>query len=309
MSLMNRRNFLTLAGGVAGAACVGPNAFAAVRRVEDFEYIFFTDTHLEPELNGVQGCSMAFKKMRGLHADFAIQGGDHVIDTLAVPKAKSLELFHTYDDTQQQLGLKVHHTIGNHDCLGLFEKSGVATTDPLFGKGFFKEHIGPTYYSFDHKGVHFIVMDTVGLTSDRQYEGRVDAAQIAWLEKDLAGVSAMTPVIVTVHIPLVSAINSFEVESTAPHKYNGMTVANSHDVIRHFKGKNVLGVFQGHTHVNERVEYMGIPYMTSGAVCGNWWRGVRLGTPEGYTVVSVKGGKLSTRYETYGFKSVDPNNT
>jgi hypothetical protein len=34
-----------------------------------------------------------------------------------------------------------------------------------------------------------------------------------------------------------------------------------------------------------------------------------MGTPEGLTVVEVKDGKLSTRYETYGFRSVDPQNT
>jgi hypothetical protein len=31
-----------------------------------------------------------------------------------------------------------------------------------------------------------------------------------------------------------------------------------------------------------------------------------MGFPEGFTVVSVRDGKVSTRYETYGFQSVDP---
>jgi hypothetical protein len=46
--------------------------------------------------------------------------------------------------------------------------------------------------------------------------------------------------------------------------------------------------------------------MTGGAVCGNWWHGSRMGFPEGFTVVSLREGKISARYETYGFKSVDP---
>jgi hypothetical protein len=71
----------------------------------------------------------------------------------------------------------------------------------------------------------------------------------------------------------------------------------------------VLGVLQGHTHVNETVVWKGVPYITSGAVCGNWWHGTHLGTPEGFTVVTVANGKLSTRYETYGFKTVAPQNT
>jgi hypothetical protein len=88
-----------------------------------------------------------------------------------------------------------------------------------------------------------------------------------------------------------------------------MSVANADEVIRLFEGHNVLGVLQGHTHINERVEWHGVPYITSGAVSGNWWQGTRMGTPEGFTVVTVADGRLTTRYETYGFKAVDPHNT
>jgi hypothetical protein len=34
-----------------------------------------------------------------------------------------------------------------------------------------------------------------------------------------------------------------------------------------------------------------------------------MGTPEGFTVVTVANNKLTTRYETYGFKAVNPKNT
>ena len=68
-------------------------------------------------------------------------------------------------------------------------------------------------------------------------------------------------------------------------------------------------MLQGHTHINENVEYKGVNYVTSGAICGNWWKGTRMGTPEGFTVVSVANGRMTTRYETYGFKAVAPDNT
>jgi len=103
-----------------------------VLAVQDFEFVFFTDTHLQPELDAAKGCDMAFKKMRGVKADFAIQGGDHVFDALAVPKARSLSLFEMYDKTQQDLGLEVHHAIGNHDVLGLTPVSGVDPSDPQY---------------------------------------------------------------------------------------------------------------------------------------------------------------------------------
>ena len=96
-----------------------------------------------------------------------------------------------------------------------------------------------------------------------------------------------------------------------PHAYksaSAVTVTNAAHVIALFEGHNVIGVSPGHTHVNEAVLWKGIPFITSGAVCGNWWRGSRLGIPEGFTVVELAKGKMTTRCETYGFKSVNPAN-
>ena len=317
MNRMNRRNFLSLLGATGAAATLKlpvlaesatkPDSKAAA--LQDFDFIFLTDTHIQPELDATKGCDMAFKKMRTIRADFAIQGGDHVFDSLGVPKERALSLFDLYEKTQQDLSLKVYHTIGNHDCLGIYTKSGMATTDPLYGKKYYEEHVSKTYYSFNHKGVHFIVLDSIGITDDRAYEGRIDAEQLAWLANDLKAQSAGAPVVVSTHIPLVSAFNSYIPVPKTPPEHHGNTVANSDEVIKLFEGHNVLGVFQGHTHINERVDWHGVPYITSGAVSGNWWQGTHMGAPEGFTVVSIKGGRLSTRYETYGFQSVDPHNT
>jgi 3',5'-cyclic-AMP phosphodiesterase len=310
MLSFDRRRFLAGLGAAGAATLAPPTSFALAEPApEDFEFLFLTDTHLEPELNAAKGCEMAFRKMRGHKADFALHGGDHVFDALAVPKQRTLSLFDLYSKTEQDLGLKVYHTIGNHDVVGLSPASGMAPDDPIYGKAFYQDHIGKTYYSFDHKGVHFIVLDSIGLTPDRAYEGRIDAAQLAWLAGDLEAQGGRKPILVSVHIPLVSAIDNYlPVPEMAP-AHHAMTVANSADVTKLFAGHNVLAVLQGHTHINERVEWHGVPYITSGAVCGNWWKGTRLGVPEGYTVVSMRGGKLSTRYETYGFRTVAPENT
>lgn len=307
MVSVDRRRFLswTAAAAAASALQATPFAFAAEpASVQDFEFIFFTDTHIEPELDAAHGCAMAFRRMRDVRADFAIQGGDHVFDSLGVPKVRSVSLFELYDKTQQDLSLKVYHTIGNHDCVGVYAASGMAVTDPLYGKKYYEDHVGRTYYSFDHKGVHFIILDSIGITEDRAYEGRIDAGQLQWLRADLANTPAARPIIVSVHIPLVTAFDSYVPLPAHLPAHHGGSVANSAEVIPLFAGHHVLAVLQGHTHINERVEWQGIPYITSGAVSGNWWKGVRMGTPEGYTVVSIREGKLTTRYETYGFHSV-----
>jgi 3',5'-cyclic AMP phosphodiesterase CpdA len=177
------------------------------------------------------------------------------------------------------------------------------------------ERVGPTYYSFDHKGYHFIVLDTIQPTPDRSWEARIDQPQLDWLSADLAKLPPGAPVIVTAHVPLITGFASYTAPSaggsgtTPPSTHPQLIVANAWEVLPLLEKHNVLAVFQGHTHVNEVVSFHGIQFITSGAVSGNWWHGTRLGTPEGFTVVSLRNSKLSYRYETYGFQSIAPQNT
>ncbi len=214
----------------------------------------------------------------GLKADFVIQGGDHAFDSLAVPKARALSLFDLYEKTEQDLGMKVHHTIGNHDVVGIFPASGVSPTDPQYGKKIFADRFGKPYYSFDHKDTTSSCWIPSASPSDRFYEGRIDEEQKQWLANDLTALPSGTPVIVSVHIPLVTAFYSYVPVPAKPEAHHGLSVANADEVIKLFEGHNVLGVLQGHTHINERVEWHGVPYITSGAISGNWWKGTRMGT-------------------------------
>jgi 3',5'-cyclic AMP phosphodiesterase CpdA len=261
---------------------------------------------------------MAFRKAATIRADFAIQGGDHVFDALAVDRKRADSLFDLYGHTEQVLGLKVHHTIGNHDHFGLFTKSGVEPGAPGYGKQMYEERVGPTHYSFDHKGYHFVVLDTIQPTPDRSWEARIDAPQLAWLAADLDKLPSGAPVIVIGHVPLISAAAQYAAPTAASGSgvaaasavtHPQMTVANAWEVLPILEKHNTLAVFQGHTHINEVIRFRGIPYITSGAICGNWWHGTRWGIPEGFTVVSLRNGKLDWRYATYGFQSVAPENT
>jgi 3',5'-cyclic AMP phosphodiesterase CpdA len=170
----------------------------------------------------------------------------------------------------------------------------------------YEDRIGKTYYSFDHKGYHFVVLDSIQPTEDRLWEARIDDKQMDWLADDLHAAGAKTPVIGVVHVPLVTAFGTFGADPTRPAgKYSTLTVANAPQVLKTFDGHNVIAVLQGHTHVNEVVEYKYTKFITGGAVCGNWWHGPRMGFPEGFTVVSLRDGNITTRYEASGFQSVD----
>lgn len=66
-----------------------------------------------------------------------------------------------------------------------------------FGKG----SKGAGWYSFDHKGVHFVgLVNVVDLKAGGL--GTLGAEQLSWLEKDLAGRSSSTPIVIFAHIPL-----------------------------------------------------------------------------------------------------------
>jgi predicted phosphodiesterase len=100
------------------------------------------------------------------------------------------------------------------------------------------------------------------------------------------------------HIPLLTAylpLDDLKVTKEI------MTVANCREVLDLLWPYRLKAVLQGHTHVRETVTYNGCQFITSGAVSGNWWRGARLGHPEGFGVLAVKGGEISWSYRTYGF--------
>jgi 3',5'-cyclic-AMP phosphodiesterase len=304
-STLNRRRFLSLAGAAAGVLAAGDKSDAEpAGQKKDFSFIFFTDTHLQPELNAAEGTSMAFRKARTIRADFAISGGDLVFDVAAVPRDRALSLYDMYTKAEQDLGLKIYHTIGNHDVVGAGADL-ISQSDPMYGKRLWSQKFGETYYSFDRKGYHFVVLDSIEYQPDHSFIGRVDADQMAWLAKDLAAQPKGAPVIVIVHMPLASSAFSYDGPDT--YKRASMVmVTNAREVIGLLDEYNVIAVLQGHTHINEQVVWKGKTFLTSGAVCGNWWRGSRLGIPEGFTVVHLNNGRFSTEYVTYGFKSVDP---
>ena len=307
--IFDRRKFLQSVAGAGAALALGAHALSGAEAAppESFDFVFFTDTHIEPELNAPQGCDACFRKIAGIKSEFAIMGGDHVYDALSVDGTRASLVYDLYRKTEQQLQMKLYHTIGNHDVFGVETKSGVSPGDPAYGKKMYEERIrGRTYYSFDHRGYHFAILDSIQPTPDRMWEARIDEPQVIWLADDLKKVGPSAPVIVVTHVPLVTAFTTYATIDEPNPKYNTLTVANTPQVLKVLEGHNVIAVLQGHTHVNEIVSYKNTQYITSGAVCGNWWHGPRMGTPEGFTVVSLREGKISTRYETYGFRSVDP---
>ena len=158
------------------------------------------------------GAEFSFIQVSDSHIGFNKAANQDVSGTLklAIDKINALDgehdlLLHTGDithssraaefDTAQQIvrGAKVgemFYVPGEHDI----SDDGVLYLE-RFGKG----TSGTGWYSFTHKGVHFI-----GLNNSQQLDqlGSLGADQLAWLKNDLGGLSSSTPIIVFAHIPL-----------------------------------------------------------------------------------------------------------
>jgi Icc protein len=305
---MNRRSFLQLTTAAGAAIATGCAPSTAPKQsagsAEEWSFVHFTDPHIQPELKADEGCKLAFRTITKRKPDFAISGGDLVFDALAVDRPKADSLFTLYKEAAKHLEVPQYNTIGNHDVFGLYTKSGIAPTDPMYGKKLYEDLIGPRYHSFDHKGWHFISLDSIGMTLERQYIGQIDDEQLTWLKNDLEKTGTSTPVVVVTHIPLLSAFPQTILEPGASTA--GILITNVREVLEVLKPYNVKMVLQGHTHICERLEYQGTQYITSGAISANWWKGPRFGFAEGYTVLTVKGDEISWSYETYGWNAEVP---
>jgi len=132
--ILDRRKFLTTLA-TASAAMALPR-FPSVKPLApgSFDFVFFTDTHIQPELDAAHGCDMCFRKIASTNPEFAIMGGDHVYDATAVNGVRAGMVFDLYKRTEQALAMPLHHAIGNHDIFGVMKQSGIAPTDPLYRK-------------------------------------------------------------------------------------------------------------------------------------------------------------------------------
>jgi Icc protein len=133
----------------------------------------------------------AVDKINGLpHApEFLLHTGD--ISHLSKP-----EEFDTVDQILKSAQAKeVFYVPGEHDVTDGDGKEYLGR----YGKN----TQGAGWYSFDKKGVHFVgLVNVMNLKAGGL--GSLGADQLDWIQKDLAPLSASTPVVVFAHIPLWS---------------------------------------------------------------------------------------------------------
>ena len=174
----------------------------------------------------------------------------------------------------------------------------------------YERHFGDTYYSFDHKGWHFIVLNSLEVRGKR-YIGMVNEEQIDWLKKDLAKVDKMTPIAVTVHIPLVTTYKQIYPKKPITEVPNNLYVYNRKEVLDAFVDHNLKLVLQGHMHWIEDLNIQGrTRFITGGSIAGRpSWRRVddrgdgQFYNEEGFMHIFIKGQEIEWKYIDIGWEA------
>ncbi len=204
MKEINRREFLGLIGisGVSliSLSSIGSRAFAygGMKVDDDFSFVQMSDTHwgfsgpaINPDATGTLKKAISIVNNLKTQPDFIVFTGDltHSTDDPA-ERRRRLSEFRDITKTLKQDTIKF--LPGEHDAAA---DNGAA----------YQEILGQTHYSFDHKGVHFIVLDNV---SDPR--GSLGDAQLEWLGRETRKIDRTSQIIVLTHRPLFDLYPQWE---------------------------------------------------------------------------------------------------
>jgi Icc protein len=299
---MKRLLILLVFLGIFTAGCRQLKQGGNEDSIKEFSFAFLTDIHLQPELGAVDGFQKAIDTLNILDPDFIITGGDLVMDVLDQTYGRADSLYSLYQEMSKGFNMPVYNTVGNHEVYGWHRNEEGIEDHPEFGKKMFENRLGDRYYSFDHKGWHFIVLDALARHPSGYYMGKIDKEQIDWLKTDLQNVEKETPIVISVHLPFVTTWAQIGQGSLTANPENAVTT-NSLEVLQLFKEYNLKLVLQGHLHFLEDI-FVGnkIHFITAGAVCGYLWRERPDTFPEeGFLLIHVSGNEFDWEYVDYGW--------
>lgn len=235
----DRRSFLKISGAALGigvlyqvaplASAEASEAFRLLGRnsgeaVTPFSFIQLSDAHVgfngPPDPLGTKAFERAVEMVNALphQPDLVLFTGDLTHDS--EDKDVHAKRMANFCEIAGRLKTKKLMCVpGEHDA-------------GLDGGALFRENFGPSNYSFDHRGVHFIALDNVS-----RAKPEVGPEQIAWLKKDLTRFSKSAPIVVFTHRPLFDLKPEWE-----------WFTSDGDDVMNVLAGYENVTVLYGHIH-------------------------------------------------------------
>jgi 3',5'-cyclic AMP phosphodiesterase CpdA len=249
---MKRRSFLkcmawggtglvwAMNGGVLSASEL---LAGSKRKPAGFSFVQISDSHIgfnrDPNHDVSKTLQEAVDKINALEEQpaFVIHTGDitHLAEAAQFDTAAQILI--------SAKANQIYYVPGEHD---VFTDDGKLYLE-RFGRG----TQGQGWQSFDYNGVHFIGLINVlnlkqgsGTGLGGSGFGQLGQEQLAWLQKDVKGLSASTPVVVFAHIPLWTIYPDW-----------GWGTDESDQALSYLKRFGSVTVLNGHIHqVMQKVE-------------------------------------------------------
>jgi len=213
------------------------------RKAAGFSFVQISDSHIgfnkDPNHDVTKTLQEAVDKINALDEQPAF-----VIHTGDITHLASAEQFDTAAQVMKSVrASQVYYVPGEHD---VFTDDGKLYLE-RFGRG----TQGEGWQSFDYNGVHFIGLINVlnlkqgsGTGLGGSGFGQLGQEQLAWLQKDVKGLSGSTPVVVFAHIPLWTIYPEW-----------GWGTDESEQALSYLKRFGSVTVLNGHIHqVMQKVE-------------------------------------------------------
>ena len=225
----------TMSGGVPVSRAFARGFGKHAVKGGDFSFVQISDSHIgfnkpaNPDVTAT--LKVAIDKINAMpdKPDFMIHTGD--LSQLSKPSE-----FDTLDQLLKESSTKqIYYVPGEHDML---TDNGEQYLQ-RYGKG----TKGSGWYSFDQKGVHFVGLVTVANLKAGGL-GSLGHEQLEWLEDDLRGHSASTPIVLFAHIPLWTVYPDW-----------GWGTDDSEQALSYVKKFGSVTVLNGHIHqIMQKVE-------------------------------------------------------
>jgi 3',5'-cyclic AMP phosphodiesterase CpdA len=200
-----------------------------------FSFVQISDSHIgfhkapNPDVIGTLRRSLAMIRAEKARPAFLLHTGD--LTHLSKP-----EEFDTLAGVMQDANVgRGFYVPGEHDVIG--------DNGAEFFRRFGEKQNDGGWYSFDQHGVHFVGLINV-LNLKAGGLGSLGTDQLAWLKKDLAGLSSDTPVVVFAHMPLWPLYPAW-----------GWGTDDSGEALSYLRRFGSVTVLNGHIHqIQQKVE-------------------------------------------------------
>lgn len=178
----------------SAAAAGGP---AAGLPGEDFLFLQLSDTHW-----GYSGANNPEAAVTLPQAVQAINASPIAPDFIVFTG----DLTHTTDDAgeRRRRMREFRSIVADLKVKTLYFLPGEHDAGPDGGEAY-REAFGETHAAFDHKGVHFVLLDNVSAPGSV-----LGDAQLEWLERDVQSLDPATPLVVCTHRPLFDLYPSWD---------------------------------------------------------------------------------------------------